>query len=269
MAAVRSRGELRLRFSLRAGGTHLSETYQSGCLRARLPNTPAGARPCVVIMNTSGGLAGGDRLQQSIRWDEGASASAVNQAAEKVYRSLGEDARIELRLVVGAGARAEWLPQEAIVFDRARLSRSAEVELGAGASLIAIEAAVLGRTAMGEHVRAGAVRDSWRIVREGRIVYADVQRLEGPIDRLMERPAVGGGARACAVVIHASGDAARRLEGVRQALGTARGRAAASAWNGLLVTRLLAPDGEALRHDILATLAVLRDGAPPPRVWTC
>jgi len=245
------------------------ESYQSGCLRVRTPAPAAGCPPCAVTMNTGGGLTGGDRLKVSVRWDAQTSATVAGQAAEKIYRSLGDEAQIDVRLDVGAGARAEWLPQEAIVFDRARLSRRAEIRVTADSDLLAIEAAVLGRSAMGEAVRWGAVTDAWRIVRDARIVYADVQRLEGPIDAMMDRPAIGAGARAYGMVIHAARDAAARLDPLRERLRRARGRAAASAWNGLLVVRLLAADGQALRHDILATLSVLRDEAPPPRVWTC
>ena len=92
MEAVRSRGELRLRFTARAGRTRMAEAFQSGCLRARMPTPHGGAVPCAVVLNTSGGLTGGDRLVQSVRWDEGAAATVATQAAEKTYRSLGDDA---------------------------------------------------------------------------------------------------------------------------------------------------------------------------------
>jgi len=269
MDAVRSRGELRLRFCARSGRTRLAEAYQSGCLRARMPTPPPGTAPCVVVLNTSGGLAGGDRLLQSVRWDEGSAATVATQAAEKTYRSLGDDARIEVKLDVGSGARAEWLPQEAILFDRARLSRSAEVSLSADADFLGVESAILGRTAMGETVRTGKLRDAWRIVRDGRLIYADVQQLEGAIDTLMQRPATGAGAKAFAVLIHVASGSGERLGRLREALAAAQGRAAASAWNGMLVARLLPPDGEALRHDLALALSVLRDGRALPRVWTC
>jgi urease accessory protein len=266
---MRARGELRLAFEAKPGGTRLVEAYQSGCLRARTPRVQPGESPCAVLINTGGGVTGGDRLTQSIRWGAGACAAVATQAAEKIYRSTGDDAEITTALSVGAGARAEWLPQEAILFDRARLARRIEVELADGADFLGVEAVILGRTAMGEAVREARLRDSWRIRRDGRLVFADIQKLEGAVDRLMDRPALGAGARAMAVIIHASSRAAALLEAVRSALGGAAGRAAASSWNGLLVARFLAPDGQTLRHDLIPTLAALRGGRPPPRVWSC
>jgi urease accessory protein len=265
----RARGELRLAFEAKSGGARLIEAYQSGCLHARLPRVHAGESPCAVLINTGGGVTGGDRLTQSIRWGAGACAAVATQAAEKIYRSTGEDADISTRIAVAAGAHAEWLPQEAILFDRARLSRRMEVDLDEGADFLGVEAVILGRSAMGETVREAALRDSWRIRRGGRLVYADIQKLDGPVDRLMDRAALGAGARAMAVIVHASTRAAALLEAVRGALEGAAGRAAASSWNGLLVARFLAPDGQTLRHDLIPALAALRGGRALPRVWSC
>ena len=72
-----------------------------------------------------------------------------------------------------------------------------------------------------------------------------------------------------AVIVFASAQAASMLGAVREALELTQGRAAASAWNGLLVARFLAPDGRTLKNDLIPALAALRGGRPPPRVWTC
>jgi len=267
--SARARGELRLGFERRAGRTRMTQAFQSGCLRARVPHAEPGQPPCVVLINTGGGLTGGDRIGQSITWGAGAHAVAATQAAEKIYRSAGGEVEIDVRLKVAEGASAEWLPQETILFDRARLSRSTRVCLARDAAFLGVEMLVLGRAAMGEVVREASLSDTWRIRREGRLVYADAQRLEGPIDLLMDRAAIGAGARAMAVMIHASAQALELLAGVRAALAPATGRTAASAWNGLLVARFLAPDGHTLKRDLLPALALLRGGRALPRVWTC
>ncbi|MDP3658638.1 urease accessory protein UreD [Phenylobacterium sp.] len=263
------RGELRLGFATRAGRTYLAQSYQAGCLRARSPRAAAGEMASVVLINTGGGVAGGDRLHQHISWGAGAHGVVAAQAAEKVYRSLGPSSVIDTRLELAGRARAEWLPQETILFDRARLVRRTEVRMTGDASFHGVEAVVLGRAAMGETVREGLLADSWRIWRDGRLIYADAQRLEGPIDPLMMRASIGAGARAVAVLIHVSAQAGRYLTALREVFANAAGRAAASAWNGMLVARFLAPDGQRLRADLTAALAVLRDGRAAPRVWTC
>jgi urease accessory protein len=268
--SLRSQGRLDLSFRRRGTGTAIDRSFQSGCLRMRLPRQEApGDDPCAVLINTAGGVAEGDRIAQAICWDEGARAIVATQAAEKVYRALAHGSEIETRLEVGRGAHAEWLPQETILFDGARLRREARIILAEDVSFLGVEAVVLGRAAMGETMRAGSLRDRMRIWRGGRLIYADTLALDADVQALMARSAIGGGANAMAVLVHASDRASALIDPVRAALEGAKGRAAASSWNGLLAVRLLAPDGETLRHDIAAALAVLRDGQPLPRVWRC
>ena len=266
---VRSRGEIRLGFQSVEGRTTIATGYQRGCLKFRMPRHEASEMPGAILLNTGGGLTGGDRLSQRIAWGQDSAASVTTQAAEKVYRAIHDDTAIETRLDVGGAAHAEWMPQETILFDRARLRRDTQVRLAGDAAFLGVEAVVLGRTAMNETMQAGALVDRWRIWRAGRLIYADALRLEGPIDDLMQRRAIGGGARAMAVIIHVSSHAAALLGQVREALAGAIGLAAASCWNGMLVTRLLARNGAILRHDMLRALAALRGGRAMPRVWSC
>lgn len=272
--SIRSRGTLDIAFREGNGRHCLARSFQSGCLRLRVPRpeSPTEA-PSAVIINTAGGITGGDRLRQSLRWTRGASVTVTTQAAEKVYRALSHagapSAIIETTLQVEQGAHAEWMPQETIMFDGSRLRREAQVLLDKDVTFLGVEAVVFGRAAMGETLRSASLSDRLRIWRGGRLVYADALVLDGEIDQLMRRAAIGAGARATAVIVNAAPGAPAQLGPVREALAGARGRAAASAWNGLLAIRLLAPDGESLRHDIASALAVLREGRPLPRVWRC
>ena len=207
----------------------------------RLPRPEqVGEPPCATLINTAGGVAEGDRLDIAIEWEDEAVATATTQAAEKVYRALLDDSRIAMRMQVGRGASAEWLPQETILFDGARLRRETRVLLDEQASFLGLESWVLGRKAMGETMRSGSLDDRLRIWRGGRLVYADALVLGGDIEALMRRAAVGGGAGAMAVLVHASEHADKLIAPVREAIAAARGRAAASTWNGLLAVRLLA-----------------------------
>ena len=266
---VRSRGTIDMSFARQGPATRLSRSYQAGCLRLRVPQRMEGDRPCAVLINTSGGLAEGDRLSQRIAWEAGSRGVVSTQAAEKVYRALADGCGIATEIDVAAGAEAEWLPQEAILFDRARLRRDTQVNLGPDASFLGVEAIVLGRTAMNERMREGALTDSLRIRREGTLIYADTLRLDGAVERLMARRAIGNGGCAMAVILHVAGKAAARLDPMRQALAEAGGLVAASAWSGILAVRMIAPDGAMLRRDIAMALSILRGGRPLPRVWSC
>jgi urease accessory protein len=266
----RSQGVVDLSFRRRLHATVADRTFQSGCLRVRLPRCENHDQvPCAVLINTAGGVAEGDRLDQRIAWGEDTAATVTTQAAEKIYRALAQGSAISTQLTVAAGADAEWLPQETILFDAARLRRDARIVLAGDVTFLGLEAVVLGRTAMGEAVRSGGLRDRMRIWLNGRLIYADTLALEGDVATLMQRSAIGGGAKGMAVIVHASAQAKTLLGPVRDALEGAAGLAAASTWNGLLAVRLLAPDGETLRHDITLALAALREGRSLPRVWRC
>jgi len=178
-------------------------------------------------------------------------------------------ASVTTRLDVGDDADAEWLPQETILFDRARLRRSTEVRLSGSARFLGIEAVIFGRAAMGEQDATGALSDRWRIWRDGALVYADAFGLDGNVAATMARPALGGGAGAMAVILLVAPDSAALLGPVREALAETDGQAAASSWNGILAVRLLAPDGATLRADLIRALRPLRGGRPLPRVWSC
>lgn len=270
-AMARAQGELRLGFKRRGDLTVLDLLYQQGCAKARLPRAGEDGWTGAVAINTAGGLTGGDRLAQTIEWNEGTRALVAGQAAEKIYRASSGVAEVRTCLGVGAGAQAEWLPQETIFFDGAALSRDTVVGLMPDSRFLGLESVVLGRTAMGESVRSGRLRDCWRVFRGGRLVYADAIAADGDIAARFDRVAIGGGARAFATIVHAAPDAASRLEDVRAALGTqdAEGAAGASSWDGLLSVRILAMNGEALQRLVLRALAPLRDGRSPPRVWKC
>jgi len=268
-ALPRSEGAVALGFDRIDGRTRSMRRYRSGALQLRLPRPARADTPEAVLINTAGGLTGGDRLAIDVGWGPGADAVVTTQAAEKIYRSAGGDVVVATTLSVGVGAAAEWLPQEAIMFDRARLRRSLVADIAVDARLLAVEAVVFGRTARGESVIEGCIDDALMLRRDGRPVWADRLHLDGSVAATLRRPAIAAGARAVATILLAAPDSAERLGGVRDVLGRIAGRAGASAWDGILVVRLLAPDGATLRHDMMLLLECLRDGAPLPRVWSC
>lgn len=264
----RVRGLARVTFRSAAGENRLAENFQSGSAKVRFPRMAGGAPLEAVLLNTAGGLTGGDRLSYSVRADEGARGIATTQAAERIYRSAAGVARIETHLSVKADAALDWLPQETIVFDRSALSRTLAADIEPSARLLAVEAIVLGRAAMGETARTIALSDSWRIRRGGKLVFADGLRLDGDAVAIMASGATGNGAVALATLVLVAPDAEAQLDAARAALAMAAGECGASAWNGMLVARLTAPTGQMLRADLIRVVEALR-GKPMPRVWTC
>src|SRR5262249_33384221 len=158
---------------------------------------------------------------------------------------------VETRLTVVAGARLDWVPQETIVFNRSGLARRLEADVDPSATLLAVESVVLGRTAMGESVDQTVVRDAWRIRRGGRLVFADTTRIDGDAKGLMAGPSTGGGAAAFATLVLVAPDAEARLETARSVLADMTFEGGASAWNGILVARMLAAGGQPLRSGLI------------------
>lgn len=263
----RVRGRVQVDAVRRDEQTRLGRLHQSGAGKCLLPGHPGPVLEAV-LLNTAGGITGGDRLEYECWLAEGAQLVATSQAAERVYRSTGDDGTVDTRLALGAGARLAWLPQETIVFNGGRLRRRLDVDMAPDAILTALEPMVLGRRAMGETVRRGLLSDQWRIRRGGRLVYADALRLTAPIDDTLSGLATGAGARAFATLVHVAPNAESRLEEVRELLaGQADVNAAASSWDGLLCVRFLTAEGRALRRALTAFLSSFLD-TPLPRVWS-
>jgi urease accessory protein len=257
-----------------ADGARLKFLYQQDPLRILFPHPTPGDLPLAVFVTTSGGLVGGDRLELTGRAEAATAVQMTAQAAEKVYRSTGAVSTIDVTLTCDDGGWLEWLPQETIVFDGARLIRRTRADVAAGGRLLAGEFVVFGRTAMGESFDAGILRDEWEIRRDGRLIWADAFALERDIPATLAHPAGLGGAKAVATVVYAGDDAPETLNMARRLLAAAGDavRVGASVVNGVLVARFLSADSMALRQAFGAFWAAFRNeltGLPAklPRIW--
>lgn len=260
----RSEGRVRIAAAQFGAVTRVADLAEGGAMRLRVPRGGPGLE--AVIVNTAGGVCCGDRFTIEASAGPRAHLTVATPAAEKVYRSDGPLAETSVSLAAEAGAWLEWLPQETILFDRARLKRRYEVDLASDATLLSFEALMLGRLAHGDAMGAGHLEDHWRIRRGGALIFADAFRLSGPIGVLLGRPAVAGGGRALATLLYIAPDAEARLEEARDYLEGVPCEAGASAWNGILAVRWLAPDIGTLRRAATSFLMAFRK-APLPRVW--
>ena len=266
----RSDGRLDLSFAKVGEQTVLADLYQRSPCRALFPRPRSGEPPLAVLVNTAGGLAGGDRIDVTVTVEAGAAATVTTQAAEKIYRSLGPDAQVETRLAVGEDARLEWLPQESILFDGACLDRRLSATIARGGRLLACEMLVLGRAARGESMVRGRVRDFWRIERGGRVAWIDRLGLADGIAEQLDGMGFGG-ARALATALYAGADVAALAPMARQV--AEREGGGATAVNGVLVARLLGSSPARVRDGLAGLLGALRRavfgiGSGAPALWT-
>jgi urease accessory protein len=250
------------------GRTRLQRLYQEGAAKLRLPRRDGPGLEAVLI-NTAGGLTGGDRLAWEVAVGEGAALTTTTQASEKVYRSAGGEAQVGATAEVGAGGRLVWLPQETILYEGSALTRRLDVTLGEGAQALIVEAVVLGRKAHGETVTRARFRESWRIRAGGRLVHADELALGPDIAALTASRAALGGRAAFATVLAVGGDPEPMLAEARDICGEAGG---ASFWRvagtGKLLARLAAEDGYALRGRLVPLLRLLNGRAELPKLWS-
>jgi len=273
-SVIGMQGRAELGFSVTDSETRLKHLYQASPFRVLFPTLPKDELCSAVLVTTSGGLVGGDRLDVGVSVDAGAAVQVLGQAAEKVYRSAGPDTHFNASLSVDPDGYLEWLPQETIVFDQARMRRTTTVNIQGDGEFSGAEMLVFGRTAMGENLNTGLVRDVWDVRRDGKRVWADALHLDGDIKALLDHPAGFAGARAAATFVHVSPEASDRLDLARELLGddTDGVKSGATVVNDILVARWLADDAQHMRTafgDFWAAFRARTQNLPGkmPRLW--
>ncbi|WP_180606940.1 urease accessory protein UreD [Agrobacterium vitis] len=265
----RAKGSGRLDTKLFQGRSRLETFFQEGCAKIRIPESFNGRMEAVLI-NSSGGLTGGDQLDWDFTAGDGTHLTLTTQACEKIYKAAADTASISSRITVGEGAAVHWLPQESILFDQASLTRRLEVDLHETAEFLSVEAILLGRKAMGESMRHGLVRDRWRIRRSGRLIHAEDLALTGAIADLTAEKAVLGGRVAFATLLYTGRQAEAHMAALQRLTDrpSGLGDVGISLWNNKLVARFISSDGFSLRKLLVPVISALRDGASVPKVWT-
>ena len=263
-AANRAQGSVTFDVHLLDGVTRRRQLHESGSLRVRFPS-PEAEGLSAVFVNTAGGIAGGDRFDIAIATGEGSRLTVTTAAAEKVYRTEAPAARLNIGLKAAAGSHLAWLPQETILFDRARILRRIDLDLADSASLLLCEIVVFGRSAMGERMLHGEFVDRWRVRRGGRLVFAETVRLDGDIGGKLSKPAVAKGAVAIGTALIVPGDEAL-VERIREVSKSFGGEVGISAWNGFAMARFCAQDAARLRADMMTVLGRASSSALP-RLW--
>jgi urease accessory protein len=270
----RAEGAVRVVLDSCERGTRIAHVFQRYPVRVMFPRVSSSEVNEAVLVNASGGVAGGDRLEFAITALGNASAVVTSQAAEKVYRALSEPARISTRLKVSESAKLAWLPQETIVFNRARLSRETQIDLVSGAELLALEWLVLGRTAHGEELAGGHINDSWRVRIDGRLVWADSFRVTDRTFPHLGSRALLSSSKAIGTLVCFAPHPDMRLEFLRNLAASPGCQFAATLVGGLLVARFAADRSCDLRLALRSLLGAYdREFGPGPfrvpKMWSC
>jgi urease accessory protein len=249
---------------LHLNGHKIEKLYQAGCTRMMLPKTYSEMTEAVML-NTAGGITGGDQLGISVVAQDCALV-ATSQTAERLYKSSTSPARISIQLKAQESANLHWLPQETILFDGAEIDRTIRLDMQSGCQCLIAESLVLGREAMGEVVQSCHFTDSWRLYRDGVLFHAEQLRLTGDVRDVLAASACGNAARLLTTIIYAGADAEQAAERLKPIISASRSASALSCWREKLVVRLVSADAPAGRADIVKLLLALRQ-QPLPRVW--
>jgi urease accessory protein len=255
-------------------GTQIVDVFQRSPVRVMFPRVTGGAVEEAVLINTGGGVAGGDRLECSIKALEKASITVTSQAAEKVYGALDEPARITTKLKVSEAAKLAWLPQETILFNSARICRNTEIEVCSGAEVLAVEWIVLGRSAHGEQMVNGQITDSWRVKKDGRLIWADTFRCVDETYPDLHKKALLSRCRAIATLVYFGGDLNDRVELIRDIAPSLECHCGATLFSGVMIVRFAAEAAFELRLALQRVLQQFRQDRGPgpfrvPKMWSC
>lgn len=265
-SGVRAHGVIALSSKVRTGKSVRDHVHEEGSLRIRFPQEDAPGLSAVIV-NTGGGMTGGDRFSISAAAGPGSILTLTTSAAEKIYRSAGDNAEVTVALHAAARSSLAWLPQEAILFDGARIRRSYDIALASDASLLLCDINCIGRAAMGETVSDLKLQDQWRISIAGQLCFADFTRIDGNASNILARPAVAGGARCFATLIYVGPDPHGACEIIRSSVTGAAGIDAGSGlFNGICISRFVAAELSALRG-ALSRAAQALYGSSMPRSW--
>jgi urease accessory protein len=258
----RARGTLNISAVSAAGDqSRLKDLRQQGSYRAIFPRPIKGTIEAVII-NTAGGITGGDKFATKVTAYDHAKVSVTTQAAERIYRAPNATAgSMQTRLEVKPNAQLYWLPQETILFEGSRLRRRLEVDVAQGAKFLMVEPLVFGREASGESLQSCSLDDSVCITCDEKPVYVDRIKLNGDIAATLKRPAVANGARAMASIVLVDPTAKALLDGVRALLPSSGGASLLA--DNILVIRLLCSNSFALRTALLPILTHLTHNAVP------
>lgn len=263
---------LALRFERVASRTVLAARRHVGPLRVQKPLYPETAGVCqVIIVHPPGGIVAGDSLAIDIDVGARGHAQLTTPGAAKWYRSTGRVARSCTAVRALAGSLVEWLPQEALLFDGARVVIGLTVDLAGDARFIGWDVTCLGRIESGERFASGRLQQRFELFRDGAMIWCERSSLDGG-SRALQSGAILNGAPVFGTMIAAFGPVSDDLLGACRAVDCATGEGAVTRLPQVLVARYRGDSARAARTYFARLWCVLRPAvsgldAVPPRIW--
>lgn len=171
---------------VQAGYTEASQLLKTrlgfqhrGPLRIQKALYPEGPSPChAIIVHPPGGIAGGDRLEVIINSRPFSHGLVTNPSATKWY---GTDSVVPASQLIDIAleGKFEWLPQETIVFNQARVRSDIHVRASKTGAMLGWDHLIFGRHASGETFAAGNFNQTLGVEIDGQEVWRDKLVLRG------------------------------------------------------------------------------------------
>jgi urease accessory protein len=143
-------GLLDLAFRLNGNRTILARRRFTHPLQALEPVRIADGSLCLMMLNSGGGIVGGDRLLTTIDIGPGSSAVLTTASATKAYRTIGDPAQQQTIVTLDAGATLEYIPDHIIPHPGAAMHQSLCIGMAPRSRAIVYDAIAAGRIGRGE-----------------------------------------------------------------------------------------------------------------------
>ena len=150
-----------------------------GPLRIQKALYPEGPSLCqAIIVHPPGGIAGGDRLEVELQSQVQSQALITTPSAAKWY---GTDLSVPAtqKIEIDLQGQLEWLPQETIVFDRAKVASEITVNAAETGAMLGWDHLIFGRRASGEIFKTGYFTQSLNVKFSDDLVWHDRLVLNG------------------------------------------------------------------------------------------
>lgn len=252
--------------------TVLSSRAHHGPLVVQKPLYPEGDAVCQsIVIHPPGGIVGGDWLALNVDAGERTHVQLTTPGAAKCYRSAGPFAQQRIHLGAAKGATLEWLPQETIVFDGAKVDLEIAIELTDGALFIGWDVICLGRRAAGERFDRGTLRQRLTLARDGGTVFAERAVLDGGAPMLMSPVGLQGYPIFGTFLAAAPAITDVMLESCRH-VGAMTGDGSVTRLPGALIARYRGASASAARHYFIELWRRVRPALAlrevvTPRIW--
>lgn len=265
---------LQLGLTYKNNKTVLSERRHYGPLTIQRPFYPEEDGTChLYILHPPGGIVGGDSLNLELTCNENTSTLITTPGASKFYQSNGFTAWQSQDLVVKENACLEWLPQETILFDGARVDSTTKIELEQQALFIGWEIVSFGRPVCKEEFMTGLFKQSYEIWRGGepllidKITIQDRAEVFSSLWGLQAQPVMG-----LMTIVNDDPNALLEATNIIQGMIENVGRLSVTVMGSVLVCRCLDTNSMTIRNTFIEIWKAIRlvsihKQPCEPRIW--